>query len=296
MKSDDATASWGRYFSGVYKLISGNLEAGISEMDEAFDQDESFGMPMDELGRLYIGLNEPRIAINIYSRLSNRFPDSPRPLMMIARLLDGVGETERALVVLDGLIKENPDFHAAKFFAATLRLKRQEYTQAREIIQGLIDETTEDPTAQLVYRGILAKTLLFAQDYGQAVEQYDKILEIRPQFPVARIEKALALMANDRSEEALESANVGVESATEKTIPRIVQAVLLQQNGKVVEALEEIQSVAADLEKDQGIPRRPGTHPREYPNLRRSIRTGQCHHPILGTTSHHERTLFFRHR
>lgn len=252
LKSNEATVSWGRYFSGVYKLIGGNLESGISELDEASDADEGFGMPLDELGRLYIGLNEPMIAMNIYGMLAVRFPDSPRPPMMIARLLDSTGETERALVVLNGLAERKPDFQAAKFFAATLHLKSQQYNEAIEIIQGLIDQTKEDPTAQLVYRGVLAKANLFAKDYAKAIEQYDRILEVRPDFPVARVEKALAQMANNNAPQALETATEALNSATEKTIPKIVHSILLQQNGKVVEALQEIQEVAAQVEEGSG--------------------------------------------
>lgn len=252
LKSKETTLSWGRYFSGVFKLVSGQLESGIAELDEAFEIDESFGMPMDELGRLYMSLNEPRIAQIIYGRLGARFPESTRPPMMIARMRDRMGQTESALVVLDGLIERAPDFQPARFFAATLYLKQQKFEEAKKIFQELVEETADDPVAQLVFRGVLAKTHLFAQEYASAVEQYDKILEVRPDFPVAQVEKSLAQMADGKPGDALLTAAAALENATEKTIPSIVHSILLQQNGKVVEALAGIEDVAKQVEGEAG--------------------------------------------
>ena len=124
-----------------------------------------------------------------------------------------------------------------KYLLGTIQLQKREFTQAQETFAELVDSATQDRKNRLFFRSFLAKTSVYAQDYERASAEYELILQEAPENTAAYLEKALAEMAANQGEKALQTCEAGLLSATEARVLYVVKSVVLQQIGRAEEAL-----------------------------------------------------------
>jgi tetratricopeptide (TPR) repeat protein len=237
LKSASATELWGGYFNGLGLLYGGAFGEGLEELDRVIQKNENFGPPIYEMARAYQQLGEPHLALALYQRLAEVFPDSSKPQILAAQTLMRIGHRERAKVVLDSVLKKEPQAEGALFLLGTLQLQEQDFKAAAQVFESLAASDESGADAQVFHRSVLAKTYVFDRQYKRALEEYDKILQTVPNHASAYIEKALAQVVQGQNKEALDTCQTGLSAATDTHVLRVVEAVVLQQVGQAEQGL-----------------------------------------------------------
>lgn len=253
LKGASATEVWAGYFRALALLYSGQFGPGLEELDRLMQQNETFGAGIYEMARVYIELNEPHLALALYQRLMEVYPESQKPILLSARALVRIGHLERAKILLDSVLKKDPDSQPALFLLGTLHLQDKNFKEGARIFAALIDSPTTNAKDRMFYRGVLAKTLVYDRQYKQALEQYNKLITEAPSQSATYIEKALAEMALGQDQEALATCQAGIQATTDTQTLRVVQSVLLQQAGKVEEGIQALEAAVPQLPKDPGV-------------------------------------------
>ena len=238
LNAASATQVWGGYFESLGLLYGGKISKGLEQLDTLIQKNETFGAAVYEMAKVYQTLNEPKLALALYQRLSTTFPESTKPLILSARTMVGIGELERAKIVLDGVLKRDAKNRDALFLLGTVHLQEQNYEEGAKVFEALTVGATESQTTRSFYQSVLAKTQVYNRQYKKALEGYNTLIAANPQHSAAYIEKSLAEMALGLGKEALETCQTALKASTDTSVLNVVQAVILQQIGQAGEGLK----------------------------------------------------------
>ncbi|MBN3520035.1 tetratricopeptide repeat protein [Algoriphagus lutimaris] len=97
-------------------------------------------------------------------------------LAALAESLLGVGDTSRALVVLEQSIDKQPDSHFAKFKLAAISFERGDYEKARRLYLESLQ--TKNPDMYATYKN-LGLTYIRLNEKANAVAVFEKALEVQ---------------------------------------------------------------------------------------------------------------------
>lgn len=253
LKAQPSTSMWGDYFEALGRLFAGNAGESLKILNEVSERDESFSLARYEMARIYENLNEHHLALALYQQISTTYPEREKPKILAARTLIRLGKPERAEVVLDGILQTNPASKSATFLLGSIHLQEHKFAEASKAFQALVDSETQSEIAKLFYRSALAKTFVFAQDYGRALAEYDAILSSHPNQSAAYVEKCLALLAQKKTDEALAAADAGLAIATDTSDLKLTRVVILQMMGRAEEGLPLLDEVESSVPPESPI-------------------------------------------
>ena len=114
LKSASSTEIWGDFYEALGYMANRKFEPGLKRLHALIEESGDFLLPRYELAQFYIGINEPILATVIYQRMTEEFPDSRRPQLLLARVLSETGKLDRAEVVVRGLLEKEPSFGQAQ--------------------------------------------------------------------------------------------------------------------------------------------------------------------------------------
>jgi tetratricopeptide (TPR) repeat protein len=255
LRQSTDTAAWAGYFEARGYLEAGQFQKAFEGLDAVASKNEDFAVAYYELARLYQAIHEEILAMVLYQRLIDRFPESPKPKVLMARLLAGSGNIERAKVLVEGVLAEHPEYEPARFLVANIDLQEKNYDAAADRLGKLAEDSPTGSAAVRFYRGLQAQSHVFAGRYAEAAEVYQSILEVFPGDTAAILEKSLAEMAKGDLQAALETSRAGIAAATDPSLLRLVEAVLLARTGKAQEGLTLFQENQQEVAKSPDLER-----------------------------------------
>jgi tetratricopeptide (TPR) repeat protein len=256
LSSASATELWGGYFKALGFLYFGKLGDGLDQLDSLVRKNENFGPPIYEMARVYEEINEPHLALAIYQRLMETFPDSAKPQLLAARTLVRIGHNERAKVLLDSVLKKQPQSEQALFFLGTIYLQEKDFPAAVKVFQSLVEASRENPLGLLFHRSVLAKTLVFSKQYKQALAEYETLIQAYPGQSAAYIEKCMAQLAQSQDKEALATCQRGIAAASDTSVLKVVESVAMQQLGQAEEGLGVLEKELSGPDCDETLKKR----------------------------------------
>nr|MDZ7996535.1 tetratricopeptide repeat protein [Aulosira sp. DedVER01a] len=118
-----------------------------------------------------------------------------------------------------------------------LNLTPEERTQAILVIQELIAEDHQTPARQCDLLINLGKLQSAGQNYKEAIANYDKALEIEPDYHEARLNQGIALGNLGRNEEALASFDKALEFKPDYQVAWLNRGNALDDLGRYEEAI-----------------------------------------------------------
>jgi tetratricopeptide (TPR) repeat protein len=148
---------------------------------------------------------------------------------------------EDASNVLQGCVRDNPDYAPGRYNFALVLQARGEYEAARAECLAALDLDATRPN-WWVALGTMDAAM---KDYAGCVEASQRALSLDPRNAMAAVNLGLAEMELNRPAEAAKALAIAVEAAPEDYETRFHLAEALEMSGRAAEARAEFSKVAA---------------------------------------------------
>jgi tetratricopeptide (TPR) repeat protein len=203
-----------------------------------------------EAGDFYLRVGDPESAVREYQDgmvkdAKNRGTYQKRIVEVRARQ----GKMADAADVNDQILKENPKDADALGVKATLLLDKGEVTQALTGLQQAVTRAPDNPVAH--YN--LGRAYVLHSDIEQARQQFQKAIELRPDYLPARFATAQLQVARGEFEAAMGTAEEILKYDRNSVSARLIQSAALMGQKKfddarkILDALEKANPSAPDV-------------------------------------------------
>ncbi len=193
-----------------------------------------------ELGRLHAQLDQLEEARQVFADLLERRPEDANAVVGMAGVLLRMGEVEQARVVLTDA-EEHLGRAATTALLINLSVQHGQMDDAIVLARRLAEEDPDRPHGHTV----LAELLWRDGRPDEARDAYDRAIEADPEFAAA-YNRGLLDLAIGRTDEAVELFRRAAERLEGRLMPRIHLAVALQAQDRTDEALDLLGEVLAD--------------------------------------------------
>ncbi|MFA6551501.1 MAG: tetratricopeptide repeat protein [Patescibacteria group bacterium] len=165
----------GSIYRDIRQIAVGSLEPAIRYFKKASELEPANPVLLTELGKLYLENNQTNEAVNIFERAVKLKNDYWEASVGLAKTYDSLGQTDKALVILEDLISKQPNPEVI-------------YESGRLYYnQGTLDKAIERFNQVIAARpdyanAIYSLGLAYQKqgDKARAREQFNKILELNP--------------------------------------------------------------------------------------------------------------------
>lgn len=199
-----------RYSLGRAYFTQGNLDRALVEFQEAARLRSDYVPPRIAMGAIYLVKDQPATAAQLAEEVLKIYPRNlPGRLMRSNALLD-LREYNQARQAIETILSEYPSSRDAQFLLATLNFRERKYKDAERILRGLHEASPQDSRGMtglvqvyvaqgrpdlaqqvlgeeiekapdsLGLRMANANVAVQAENYDQAIAEYDRILVARP--------------------------------------------------------------------------------------------------------------------
>lgn len=166
--------------SNIY-FAYGEIEKAIEASKKALNIDKENKWYYFQLARLYQANEKPEEAVSVYEQLVKKFPSEVEYKITLAGLYIENSQNEKSLNLLDIIEKETGLSEVVSLTRHNVYIKTGEFEKAFLEIQRLIKHFPNE----IRYQGILAELYGRLGMDKQAIETYQKILKIDPDFGTA---------------------------------------------------------------------------------------------------------------
>lgn len=224
----DPEMAGAHYYIGQALLAQGQTQAALAELETAIKKDPSYISAYHTIGTAYLEQGDTLQAKDFFDRLVQSSPNDCDVQVAYGYVMaNELGETDKGIAAFEKaqqLCPENP--HAYQYYAFALPNERrddkiaaiktyldlsggeatdpelleylfglyvagEQFEEAKQTVDQAIAADPTDPNL-LYYAGLVRDKL---GEYQAALAQYDKALEINPDFEKAYVGKALAYKA-----------------------------------------------------------------------------------------------------
>ncbi len=168
---------------------------------------------------------------------------------MLGVIYHDQGKFQKAVESFERALKINPLYTEAQLSLAVTYNDLGQYHKARELYAGAKQQGTKTEGERIPDPFVKGKLANMHADLGdvyrgiglfdEAVQEYRKALELRPEFPDIRTKMAKALHSQGRKEQALDELMEIKRNKPEYLVARINLGVMLYSEGRVADALRE---------------------------------------------------------
>ncbi|HXG46483.1 MAG TPA: tetratricopeptide repeat protein [Methylomirabilota bacterium] len=200
-----------RYFPAYHQWAQIHLQdrewtAGLNVLDQAArvrDVDPAF---LIDLSGLYMSFdragatNQTRAkALALLQRAARYNPENPLLLQRLADGFEALGDSARAIEFTEKLRQRYPGLPGWNQKLVDLYLSAEDTTNAATLLLEMVRQSPTDPRPYFS----LGKIAMHEQRPADAIEHFEKVILLRPDFEPAYYELALAQLAAGRSHTAL---------------------------------------------------------------------------------------------
>jgi tetratricopeptide (TPR) repeat protein len=200
------------------------------------------------LATAYLAQQKSDQALAVYRKMTELFPNDPRPSFLIGSVLLGQGKQADARKAFEKSNEISPDHLPAVERLVDLDLVDKQYAAAMDRVQKVIDK---DPKLASPW-GLRAKIYLAQQDFTHAEPDLLKAIELDPKLEPAYQLLAQLYVASNRQEEAIAKLTAFVENNKgAPAAPALIQLATIQERLKhfdaARDAYEKVLTVAPNV-------------------------------------------------
>jgi tetratricopeptide (TPR) repeat protein len=227
----------------LLKFDEKNYNGGRASLEEALKQRPQDLRILDALARSYLAQKQVAAALDRVKEQAAKFPNSADMQHFLGSWLEANGKPAEARAAYTAAITINPDSPAAILGLARLDLIEGRPDRARKAVQGLLGSHPNSVGGHLALGDIEAA----AHNYGIAIEQYRKVVELDPRNALALNNLAyyLADYAN-LPDEALKYAQQVKEIAPGATAVDDTIGWAFYRKGVYLTAVKHLEAATAD--------------------------------------------------
>lgn len=182
--------------SAIQAVKRQNLETALYHMEQIMDQGED--ADFDSLAAMAASLPpaQQQELLALYSQLARKHPENPELQYSIALLQKITGTPDKALLQINELLKNEPDFQPAIILKGDLLYQTGE---TREALNYLTTNTRRFPANRQM--GTLYGRMLINEGELQAAQdEFERLVERYPDTPGLRLSHALVALENEHPE------------------------------------------------------------------------------------------------
>jgi|GEM_PF-5651115 len=169
------------FFRGLIFKETGHDSLALVNFQRAVQFDPELIDAYINIGEIYTQKKDP-LALQYFNNVLDIDPDNPLALHSIAYFHQMTGHTERAIEILEDLIKKQGRYYDAYLSLGLLYLDKEDYRKAFEKLSILLSINDQYLDAYY-YRAIAAEALGLTE---QAVKDLETLLSFAPDYPNAR--------------------------------------------------------------------------------------------------------------
>jgi len=229
------------------KLRKGNPAAAV-ELLEPLKERPQTAQAQYLLATAYLAQQKSDQALAVFRKMTELFPNDPRPSFLIGSVLLGQGKQVDARKAFEKSNEIAPDYPPAVERLVDLDIADKQYAPAMDRVQKLIDK---DPKLASLW-GLRAKIYLAQRDFTHAEPDLLKAIELDPNLELAYQLLAQLYVASNREEEAVAKLTAFVENNKgAPAVPALIQLAMIQERLKhfdaARDAYEKVLAVAPNV-------------------------------------------------
>ena len=231
------------------------LKSAIEQFERILEIDAKDQEALLQLSALYSAAQNPAKAEAVLKKLLEVEPDSARGLTSLGFLYLNMGDPQRAIEQFQKVREAGQADQRALAGLAQAYEQASENVKAAEIYRELVDEGGSGGNT-LAARRALANSLLMAGRYDEALEQYQILAGAEPQNSENHLRLSQIYREKRRFDEARASLQKAASLAPEPMQLEIKYnlVMLLESEGKSAEAIEALEQLIKDTQKDRYSP------------------------------------------
>jgi len=181
------------------------------------------------VGDFYLRLGDGDSAIREYREGITRDPKQKATYQKrIVEVLMRQGKRQDAAEINAQILKDNPNDNDAKGLEGTLMLDRGDIARAFGELQAVANRAPDNPVAH--YN--VGRAHVLRQEWEQAREHFEKALELRPDYVLARLELAKLEVMRGDFDAALKATQVVLQFDRNNNTARLIQSAALMGQKK----------------------------------------------------------------
>ncbi len=169
------------FFRGMIFKETGHDSLALVNFQRAVEFDPEFIDAYINIGEIYTRKKDP-IALQYFNNVLDIDPDNPLALHSIAYFHQVTGHPDRAIEILEDLIKKQGKYYDAYLSLGLLYLDKEDYRKAFEKLSILLSINDQYLDAYY-YRAVAAEALGLKE---QAIKDLETLLSFAPDYPNAR--------------------------------------------------------------------------------------------------------------
>ena len=235
------------YFAATpHRETVGAVDAGEGDLEIAGLRKDMVSRPDDvdvriQLAQAYVARGLSDLALEHYRLAADRFPDSLKAALGLARMLHRAGEKDEALARLTAFLHAHPQPIAEPYeWQGILNDDVGNWEASQRAYETALLYSSPSSASAAELRNNLGYTLLMQYHYNSAAVEFRQALRIRHDFPIARNNLGIALAMNpdgDRKDAILNWQAVSGPAAAHNNM-----AALLIERGDYTAARKELET------------------------------------------------------
>jgi len=232
----------------------GDFEAGV-QVFRSLSIPDAPASPLLALGQYYIDNNKTDDAITVLKQATAAESSTDKTAeLMLSELYFKLGQYDRSAPLFKAALDAGADNAAGdiarRYADALLQLKR--FEDARDSLLALTGEARSNPRTNI----LLARASSGLGDVRAAQSFLDDAVESAPSNPAPFLARAQFNMNNpDQFEDVLQYLNQAIRLAPGDAVARQIKATVLTQNGRISEAIRELQQAVTNNPDNTDLPR-----------------------------------------
>jgi len=218
------------------KIRKGNPAAAVELLEPVTKERPQVAQAQYLLATAYLMQQKNDQALAVYLRMTESFPNDPRPPFLLGSMLLGQGKQADARKAFEKSNEISPDYLPAVERLVDLDLADKQYPAAIDRVQKVIDK---DPKLAQPW-ALKAKIYLAQRDFAHAEPDLLKAIELDPKLEPAYQLLAELYVASNRQEEAIAKLTAFVENnKSAQAVPALMQLGMINEQMKHFEAARD---------------------------------------------------------
>jgi tetratricopeptide (TPR) repeat protein len=219
LKGQEATAT---YLEAQIAEANNKHDEAITLYKKVIDADPKTPIAERALFALLASHRKPDDIEKLTIYLASLKTDSPYVYTLLGEGYMQLGKKDLAVAALDTAISNHPISHDPYLDKAKIALSNQKVDEAIEILKQATVEVPSDLRASLLHASILSNE----KKYKEAIEIYENVLRLKPQFAVAANNMA-AIISDQfyKDSEMLEKAKIAIDRFTGTKDPLMLDTI-----------------------------------------------------------------------
>lgn len=234
----DTDCSYFYFLSGKSAELERNYDEAIEFYEKAIVCDESAEYVIRKLVVLLAQVGEKKLALTWINKIIARHPNEISPKLLLGNLYAAIGEYKQSRKVYLKILEQDSQNSQALLMLASLAIKEAEYNKAMEILERLVKI---EPDSLVAYR-YLAKIYRQLHYDSKALAAYQRALALKWQNSLA-MEAASLYQADEKFEGAVSLYQKVIKDDYINEVAAARLALLYVKMGEVDKALDLLQEL-----------------------------------------------------